>query len=265
MQFVEEDSGRYTPVQWSVEGVFRDRDAAEVCPIPLGCVVDFGPQADESFREQAEQLGEGEFSACASCGAALDIYSQVDQARGLSWTCALCQRNNTAKGRTPVDSPIVDYALSSNSARGTPSTNSAIFLIDGTDPAQSAACVLGAIDHLPDTVNIGLVLFDRGVKIYEVGRDGVSACVFDGSRPPDERDFAILHEHERDPRYAGGEFLLPLHVCKPFLRRTLEAIQLHGGYKRPGNNGDDARALGAAVAIASRLVKSNGESAIFSP
>ena len=99
-----------------------------------------------------------------------------------------------------------------------PAHPACIYVIDSNIPkgdlTSLASAITSALHALPKNTYIGLITFGHCVKVYEVGMHGMVSCdSYPGHSKLDEGDFEQMEAHERNPRYNGSEYMLPLHFC----------------------------------------------------
>ena len=119
-----------------------------------------------------------------------------------------------------------------DSGAALPAHPACVYVIDSNIPESDlgslASAITNALHALPKNTYIGLITFGHCVKIYEVGMHGKVSCdSYPGHSTLDESDFEQIEAHERNPRYNGSEYMLPLHFCADNLIMILK--NLSGG------------------------------------
>lgn len=189
----------------------------------------------------------------------MNLYSTIDE-EGY-YTCTFCGKKSkqiyseeltkeTMKNKEIINeyaellNSIVDYITprdfhinsnninedSSNILRFKNNNKSIIFLIDGNLCENELKDISVIIDKYLNTVvdkdiNIGLIVYDSNVNIYEIGNNGFVSCeCYNGKNTPNEDIKQLLANHQRTLKEDSGDFLPPNYVACKTMKRILDTI-----------------------------------------
>lgn len=190
----------------------------------------------------------------------MNLYSAIDEDG--YYTCTFCGKKSkqiyseeltkeTMKNKEIISeypellSSIVDYITprdfhinnnyiiednNNNILRFNNNNNSIIFLIDGNLCENELKDISIVIDKYLNTVvdkdiNIGLIVYDSNVNIYEVGNNGFVSCeCYNGKNTPNEDIKQLLANHQRTLKEDSGDFLPPNYVACKTMKRILDTI-----------------------------------------
>lgn len=192
---------------------------------------------------------------CSNCKGCVNLHTQINE-KG-QYICSFCGKvsksayseelnnetikNNELMSNYPEFSHhIIDYVAKRDfhlnsfddepNIKYTGSNNkTVIFLIDGNlsrnelnEIGESINKYLYLID---DDVNIGLIVYDHTVSIYEVGNEDFVSCeTFSGKNAPNEHIKQLLADHQRTLTENNGDFLPPNYIAKKTIKTILQSL-----------------------------------------
>ena len=185
------------------------------CELPFGFVwTPMSPSSSVAVASTSQERGEALPPVlCLTCLAYINLYATFNESTGI-WICPICGEENVAPEgiflsendrhsqlSSALVSPIVEYRQRVNDASsfdGAMDSRSYVLVLDGNLPCDEVKSVVMAMQklllkeaHGGIRVQLGLVIYDQTVSVYQLGLTGMASA---DMYPPLQNDLEEFDE-----------------------------------------------------------------------